>query len=101
MGGESRAKPRLWRRAPVGIRSGDGRAGVYTDGNREDDLRNLVEFIDRVDYEVDVVHGYKLARADNATPKVTGRFCHPFVSVPFGLSIRDIDCDCRLIAPCP
>jgi hypothetical protein len=47
--------------------------------------------------DVDVVQGYKLRRADGPLRAVIGRVYHRFVSLFFGLGIRDTDCDFRLI----
>jgi glycosyltransferase involved in cell wall biosynthesis/4-amino-4-deoxy-L-arabinose transferase-like glycosyltransferase len=69
----------------------------YTDGDGQYDPGELVELAHRVHDDVDVVQGYKLIRADNVARKVIGRIYHRVVSVVFGLSIRDTDCDFRLI----
>ena len=46
---------------------------------------------------MDVVQGYKISRADNLTRRIIGRVYHRFVALMFGLSIRDTDCDFRLM----
>jgi 4-amino-4-deoxy-L-arabinose transferase-like glycosyltransferase len=69
----------------------------YTDGDGQYDPGELVELVHRVHDDVDVVQGYKLIRADNVARRVIGRIYHRVVSVVFGLSLRDTDCDFRLI----
>jgi hypothetical protein len=47
--------------------------------------------------EVDVVNGYKISRADPLHRIVIGRVYHYTVSILFGLKLRDVDCDFRLM----
>jgi len=69
----------------------------YTDGDGQYDPHELVELVACVGDDVDVVQGYKLGRSDNLARKLIGRTYHHTVSWLFGLSIRDTDCDFRLI----
>jgi hypothetical protein len=43
------------------------------------------------------VNGYKISRADPLHRIVIGRIYHYIVSILFGLSLRDVDCDFRLM----
>jgi hypothetical protein len=47
--------------------------------------------------EIDVVNGYKISRADPLHRIVIGRVYHHIVSRLFGLTLRDVDCDFRLM----
>jgi glycosyltransferase involved in cell wall biosynthesis/4-amino-4-deoxy-L-arabinose transferase-like glycosyltransferase len=80
-----------------GFAAATGEWVFYTDGDGQYDPGELVELVRRVNDDVDVVQGYKLTRADNVARKVVGRVYHRVVSVAFGLSTRDTDCDFRLI----
>src|SRR5437763_16422459 len=44
-----------------------------------------------------LVNGYKISRSDPLHRIVIGRLYHHIVSVLFGLSVRDVDCDFRLL----
>jgi glycosyltransferase involved in cell wall biosynthesis len=69
----------------------------YTDGDGQFDPTELELLVTRAGGDVDVVQGYKLNRADNVARRVIGRVYHRFVSLGFGLRVRDTDCDFRLI----
>lgn len=58
------------------------------------ELKNLVE---KMQKGIDVVNGYKITRADNSLRKICGCFYSHFIKLIFGLKIRDVDCDFRLI----
>jgi glycosyltransferase involved in cell wall biosynthesis len=47
--------------------------------------------------DVDWVNGYKISRSDPMHRVVIGRFYHHLVSLMFGLTVRDVDCDFRLM----
>jgi 4-amino-4-deoxy-L-arabinose transferase-like glycosyltransferase len=80
-----------------GFAAATGEWVFYTDGDGQYDPGELVKLVGCVDDDVDVVQGYKLTRSDSVARKVVGRAYHRVVSVLFGLSIRDTDCDFRLI----
>jgi glycosyltransferase involved in cell wall biosynthesis len=69
----------------------------YTDGDGQFDPAELELLVERASDDVDVVQGYKIRRADGPVRAVIGRVYHRFVSLFFGLKIRDTDCDFRLI----
>jgi hypothetical protein len=47
--------------------------------------------------EADLVNGYKISRSDPMHRIVIGRMYHHIVSLMFGLTVRDVDCDFRLM----
>ena len=69
----------------------------YTDGDGQFDPAELELLVERASDDIDVVQGYKLRRADGVVRAVIGRVYHRFVSLFFGLKLRDTDCDFRLI----
>lgn len=69
----------------------------YTDGDAQYDPRELTLLMAKLAPDVDVVNGYKLLRGDGPVRAVVGRLYHTLVSAMFGLRIRDVDCDFRLI----
>ena len=69
----------------------------YTDGDAQYDPRELVKLHEALTPEVDFVNGYKMWRSDPFHRKVIGRAYHTFVRAMFGLHLRDVDCDFRLM----
>ena len=69
----------------------------YTDGDAQYDARELSILVDAVDEGVDMVNGYKIKRRDPFHRIVIGLAYQYFVKAIFGLVIRDVDCDFRLI----
>jgi len=69
----------------------------YTDGDAQYDPRELVRLHEALTAEVDFVNGYKIGRSDPAHRIVIGRAYHWFVRTLFGLRLRDVDCDFRLM----
>ena len=47
--------------------------------------------------DVDLVNGYKISRSDPLHRIVIGRLYHHIVKLLFGLKVRDVDCDFRLM----
>jgi hypothetical protein len=47
--------------------------------------------------EVDFVNGYKISRSDPLHRILIGRLYHWMVKLAFGLHLRDVDCDFRLM----
>ena len=47
--------------------------------------------------DVDLVNGYKISRSDPLHRIVIGRIYHHIVKLLFGLTVRDVDCDFRLM----
>lgn len=69
----------------------------YTDGDAQYDVRELELLLKAAGPEVDVVQGYKITRHDPLHRKIIGRIYHWLVKVAFGLKLRDVDCDFRLL----
>jgi glycosyltransferase involved in cell wall biosynthesis len=69
----------------------------YTDGDAQYNPLELVELVGALRPGVDVVNGYKLARHDSIVRIVIGKAYHYLVAWLFGIRIRDVDCDFRLI----
>jgi len=69
----------------------------YTDGDAQYDPRELVRLHEALTPEVDFVNGYKIGRSDPLHRIVIGRVYHWFVRTMFGLHLRDVDCDFRLM----
>ena len=69
----------------------------YTDGDSQYNPLELVDLVGALRDGVDVVNGYKLTRNDSLIRIMIGRAYHYFVKFLFGIRIRDVDCDFRLI----
>jgi glycosyltransferase involved in cell wall biosynthesis len=69
----------------------------YTDGDSQYNPLELVNLVGALREGVDVVNGYKLTRNDSLMRILIGRAYHYFVKLLFGIRIRDVDCDFRLI----
>jgi len=69
----------------------------YTDGDAQYDPAELSLLWPRMTADVDLVNGYKISRADPLHRIVIGRIYHYIVSTLFGLKLRDVDCDFRLM----
>ena len=69
----------------------------YTDGDAQYDPREMVLLLDAMAPDVDVVNGYKVKRSDPLHRVVIGKLYHWTVKTAFGLVVRDVDCDFRLI----
>jgi len=69
----------------------------YTDGDAQYDPRELQTLWRAFSPEVDFVNGYKISRNDPLHRIVIGRLYHWFVKLAFGLRMRDVDCDFRLM----
>ncbi len=68
----------------------------YTDGDAQYNPLELPLLVNAVEDGVDIVNGYKVARSDPLIRKIVGRLYHYFVSLTFGIRLRDVDCDFRL-----
>jgi glycosyltransferase involved in cell wall biosynthesis len=69
----------------------------YTDGDAQYDPREMKALYAAFEEGVDFVNGYKIARNDPFHRLVIGRLYHWFVRTAFGLRLRDVDCDFRLL----
>ena len=69
----------------------------YTDGDAQYDPAELEALWGALRDDVDLVNGYKISRSDPLHRIVIGRIYHHTVKLLFGLSVRDVDCDFRLM----
>lgn len=69
----------------------------YTDGDAQYDPSEMALLWKRFDGDVDLVNGYKISRSDPLHRVVIGRVYHYIVKLLFGLRVRDVDCDFRMM----
>ena len=69
----------------------------YTDGDGQYDPAEMTVLWERRGDDVDLVNGYKISRSDPFHRIVIGRVYHHTVKLLFGLKVRDVDCDFRLL----
>jgi glycosyltransferase involved in cell wall biosynthesis len=69
----------------------------YTDGDGQYDPRELPKLAALMQPEIGLVNGYKLNRADAFYRKLTGGTYEWMARRVFGIGIKDVDCDFRLI----
>ena len=69
----------------------------YTDGDAQYDPTEMEILWRRFDDTVDLVNGYKISRSDPMHRIVIGRIYHHTVKLLFGLTVRDVDCDFRMM----
>ena len=81
----------------TGFRSATKELIFYTDGDAQYDPGELASLWAAMAPDVDLVNGYKISRADPLHRIVIGRVYHYIVSILFGLKLRDVDCDFRLM----
>jgi glycosyltransferase involved in cell wall biosynthesis len=81
----------------TGFASARNELVFYTDGDAQYDPRELTRLYAALGEQVDFVNGYKIGRHDPPHRIVIGRLYHWFVKLAFGLRLRDVDCDFRLM----
>lgn len=69
----------------------------YTDGDAQYDPTEMALLWHRFAADVDLVNGYKISRSDPFHRIVIGRLYHHTVKALFGLRVRDVDCDFRMM----
>ncbi len=69
----------------------------YTDGDAQYDPSEIELLWPMMTAGVDLVNGYKISRSDPLHRIVIGRIYHHTVRILFGLRVRDVDCDFRLL----
>ena len=69
----------------------------YTDGDGQYDPAELASLWPHMTPSVDLINGYKISRADPLHRIIVGRIYHYTVKLLFGLRVRDVDCDFRLL----
>ena len=81
----------------TGFRSATKDLIFYTDGDAQYDPSEMAVLWPKMTDGVDLVNGYKISRSDPLHRIVIGRVYHHIVSLMFGLTVRDVDCDFRLM----
>ena len=69
----------------------------YTDGDAQYDVRELEKLVRLMTGDIDVVNGYKISRSDPWHRIIIGTIYRWMVKLAFGIRIRDVDCDFRLV----
>ena len=69
----------------------------YTDGDAQYDPSEMTQLWGRMSPDVDLVNGYKISRSDPLHRILIGRLYHHAVKTLFGLRVRDVDCDFRMM----
>ncbi|HEX3702227.1 MAG TPA: glycosyltransferase family 2 protein [Vicinamibacterales bacterium] len=81
----------------TGFRSATKELIFYTDGDAQYDPSELATLWAGMTTDADLVNGYKISRSDPMHRIIIGRLYHHIVSRLFGLKVRDVDCDFRLM----
>jgi glycosyltransferase involved in cell wall biosynthesis len=81
----------------TGFRSATKEFIFYTDGDAQYDPSELSALWARMAPDADLVNGYKISRSDPLHRIIIGRVYHHIVKILFGLTVRDVDCDFRLM----
>ena len=95
--GHSRKQSRIWRRAESGFAAARKDLVFYTDGDGQYDPLELCSLVKRMGPLTGFVNGYKLDRSDPWHRVAIGWIYNRFARFVFGIHLRDIDCDFRLI----
>jgi glycosyltransferase involved in cell wall biosynthesis len=69
----------------------------YTDGDAQYDVHDLLRLYPLLTENIDLVQGYKRERNDGILRQVIGQTYHFAVKRLFMLTVRDVDCDFRLM----
>ena len=81
----------------TGIRESKKEFIFYTDSDAQYDVRELKKLMEGLHHGVDVVNGYKVKRNDPWYRVIIGKMYHFLTKICFGFTIRDVDCDFRLM----
>ena len=83
------------------LRSGFANASkdviFYTDGDAQYDPAEMALLWPKMGPGVDLVNGFKISRSDPWHRIIIGRIYHHTVKILFGLRVRDVDCDFRMM----
>jgi glycosyltransferase involved in cell wall biosynthesis len=69
----------------------------YTDGDAQYDPGEMELLWQQMAPGIDLVNGYKISRSDPWHRIFIGRLYHYIVKLAFGLTVRDVDCDFRMM----
>jgi glycosyltransferase involved in cell wall biosynthesis len=81
----------------TGFRSATKELIFYTDGDAQYDPGEMAALWAKMSDGADLVNGYKISRSDPLHRIFIGRLYHHIVKILFSLSVRDVDCDFRLM----
>src|SRR5262249_59682194 len=81
----------------AGLEASTGELSVYTGGDAQYGPAEMEALWRRFDQDVDLVNGYKISRSDPLHRIIIGRVYHHIVKTLFGLTVRDVDCDFRMM----
>jgi glycosyltransferase involved in cell wall biosynthesis len=81
----------------TGFQSATKELIFYTDGDAQYDPAELAVLWAGMTPLTDLVNGYKISRSDPMHRRIIGRLYHHLVRLMFGLTVRDVDCDFRLM----
>ena len=81
----------------TGLSSASKELIFYTDGDAQYDPRELELLLPLMTEGVDIVNGYKISRSDPLHRVIIGKIYCWAVKAAFGIRIKDVDCDFRLI----
>lgn len=80
-----------------GFKNCSGELIFYTDGDFQYDVSQLENLFIKLTDKIDVVQGYKVKRHDPWIRVLIGQIYNFGVKFLFGIKIKDVDCDFRLI----
>jgi len=69
----------------------------YTDGDGQYDVGEIPKLLELMKADIGLVNGYKLERNDPWHRICIGNVYNAFARLMFGIKLRDVDCDFRLI----
>ncbi|HXG66332.1 MAG TPA: glycosyltransferase family 2 protein [Blastocatellia bacterium] len=69
----------------------------YTDGDAQYDVREMEKLLPLMTDDVDIVNGYKISRSDPLHRVIIGNIYCWTVKLAFGIKIKDVDCDFRIV----
>ncbi|HWO02655.1 MAG TPA: glycosyltransferase family 2 protein [Blastocatellia bacterium] len=81
----------------TGFASASKELVFYTDGDAQYDVRELEKLLPLMTDDVDVVNGFKITRSDPFHRILIGNIYCWIVKLAFGIRIKDVDCDFRLV----
>ncbi|MCB8918169.1 MAG: glycosyltransferase family 2 protein [Ardenticatenaceae bacterium] len=69
----------------------------YTDGDAQYDPRELKNLAALANDQIDFINGWKIERNDPLHRIIIGRLYQYIIKITFGLKLKDVDCDFRLM----
>ncbi|HAF06838.1 MAG: glycosyltransferase family 2 protein [bacterium] len=80
-----------------GLKNAQFQYFFYTDGDGQYDPAEIEKLIKVLDEDTVLVNGYKILRNDPLYRIIIGKLYNTFMKFFFGIKLRDIDCDFRMI----